>query len=665
MKSSKLLASALTLLSITTALDAKHNRQIVAFGNSETDTGNTPFGELSIPIMGLSINHYANPESPYANGAQWISQLGNLWSTPVEASSHGGLNYAMVGAQTSADSAFVPLANVVGPPPFFPPNVQINIASGTIYIPSMRTQINQFLTQRKEVSKKAIVFLRGNFNDLFFDAFAPPVDPVADGLLAASDTVTNLKTLKKAGYRNQVTFNQIVNFPNAVVSGLGSTAFTNAFNSAVLSGLKKASLHPVVIDINSLVVDLLSNLPFYGFTGAGGNPVVGPSFGPGLGPMATLTGPNDTFFWFDGLHASALVDTYLAQYVYSLLEAPECWGHLAVQPFALMRGQNAVLRQELYPIVDICEGQLYPFISGSYIPDETAPFPYGKTPDTSGWNGTLGLAYRALPHWTVGVAGSYNQNFFEDRHKIGKCDFNLDSWVVSLLSGMHIDRGYLNGIFNAGFMKFDDITRHFSIGPKNWKARGDTHGMQYDVMVEGGWYFFRNDDCQMGPIATVEYQYAGINGYREHSASYNNLQFKHQHVNSFVTGLGLEALIWSPWKDSCAPGFSMKMFLAANEDWVRGKRHVQFRQQSLGGGAPWGNWPIYQERTFFGSGGISFTNTFKNGAIFTFGYRGNWGQNHMQEHNITASITFPVTKAKPICEEKPSLFQRLRGGGSK
>ena len=57
---------------------------IVAFGNSETDTGNTPFAELSIPIMGLSLNPYANPESPYTNGAQWISQLGTLWNAPTD-----------------------------------------------------------------------------------------------------------------------------------------------------------------------------------------------------------------------------------------------------------------------------------------------------------------------------------------------------------------------------------------------------------------------------------------------------------------------------------------------------------------------------------------------------------------------------------------------------
>ena len=649
MKYSKVIAAALTLVCVTSALEAKHHRQIVSFGNSESDCGNTTFGELSLPFIGL----YANAESPYTNGAVWVKQLGNLWNTPVEASFKGGLAYGMAGAQTSTDTQVTPFADVLTPPPPFPvPGIPIPIATGVIYIPSMETQVNQFLTERKDVSKKAIIFHRGSFNDLFFDALAPPVDPEGDGLLAAVDTINNLATLKKAGYKNQVTFTTPVNFPNPIVVGLGSELFANTFNAALLAGLKSTNQHPVVIDINSFINDIVGNLPFYGFTGVGGNGVV-PYIAPGLGPMSTLTGPNDTFFWFDGLHVSEAVQSLTSQYIFNILEAPECWGHLAAQPFAMMRNQNAVLRQELYPVAELCIDQLYPFMSGSYMPTESAPFAGGKAHDTSGWNGTFGFAYRPLKHWTVGVAGSYNQNSFEDHHKIGKCEADIHSWVVSLLSGFQKDRGYLNGFFNAGFVRFDDLERHFYVGPQNWKAKGDTHGMHYDVLFEGGWYFFRNADCQIGPIANIEYQTVSLNGYKEHHADYNNLQFKGQHNHSLVTGLGIETLIWNPWMHSCASGFTMKMFLSANEDWAGGTRHVKFRQRSLGDEAPYGRWPIYNKRTFFGSGGISVTNTFKNGVIFTVGYRGNWGQNHMNENSITANLSFPLWKTKK--EEAPKV----------
>ena len=650
MKYSKVIAAALTLVCVTSALEAKHHRQIVAFGNSETDSGNMPADGLSPPFAPVN---FALPPAPYSNGAVWVTQLGNYWGSPVTPSSKGGLNYATVAAQTS-DDGFYPIADVFNPlTATHVPLGSLGIPANVTFIPSMTTQVEQFLTERRDVSKKAIIFHRGDANDLFFDP--PPVDPVGDGALAARDTIDNLRTLKKAGYKNQVVFSgAAVTQPSTFLFNDAWFAFQNAFNASLLTGLKKVRLHPVVIDLTPFAADVLTNLPFYGFTGTG----IG-AFDPGLGPMLTQSGPNDTFFWFDGIHPSEKFHNLTAQYVYNILEAPECWAHLAAQPMAMMRNQNAVLRQQLYPIAELCEKQLYPFISGSYAPTEAAPFAGGKAHDTSGWNGTIGLAFKTLPHWTLGVAGSYNQNSFDDHHKFGKCEADIHAWVVSLLSGFQEDRGYLNAILNAGFVRYDDIERHFTIGPRKWKTHGDSHGMHYDVLVEGGWYFFRNEDCQFGPIATLEYQTLNIDRYDEHHASYNNLRYKSQHKHSFVTGLGLEALIWNPWRDTCASGFTMKIFLSANEDWANRTKHVQFRQRSLGRNAPYGKWPIYNERTFFGSGGISVTKTFDNGVILSTGYRGNWGQNHMNENSITANLTFPLWKHKkataPATTKKPAL----------
>jgi hypothetical protein len=352
--------------------------------------------------------------------------------------------------------------------------------------------------------------------------------------------------------------------------------------------------------------------------------------------MQTITGPNDTILWYDGIHFSELLQDLFSQYVYNILAAPVYWGHLAVQPFALMRGQNAVLRQELYPLSSLCVGSVYPFVSGSYTPQEIAPYTEGETPNTSGWNGTVGLAYRCLPHWSVGVAGNYNMNFFEEPDTFGQYTFNMNSWNTAFFSVMQMDRGYLNGVFNIGAIWFG-IDRKFSIGPQNWSANGHTHGIQYDLLFEGGGYFYQNDLLRIGPIATVEYQNVSINGYRERNAQYNDIQYKHQSTNSFVTGIGLEALIWGP-KETCFRGFSMELFAGANEEWIHGRRAVYFKQQSLGA-APYGEWPIYQERSLFGSFGLNVAESFNNGVIMHFGYRGNWGQHHMSEQNLTTNVT--------------------------
>jgi hypothetical protein len=323
----------------------------------------------------------------------------------------------------------------------------------------------------------------------------------------------------------------------------------------------------------------------------------------------------------------------------------------AVQPFALMRGLNATIRQELYPISDLCDYKLYAFAAGNYAPKLIAPHVNGKIEDSRAWNGTYGLTYKFCSFWSLGLAGSYNTNSFKQQFNQGKFHTEFRTWALSAFSGMEFCHGYINGIFNAGWLRFDHINRHFEIDSRKLTARGHADGMQYDALLEGGWYFWDYCNFRLGPIATIEYQWVDIEGYRERGASTNNLQYKHQHARSFVTGIGVESVIFFPcvpdccqetcYAQDCPPGFSIKVFLAANEDWVNKTIKIKFRQRNLDG-APFESWPIYKDRTFFGSGGINLSNTFLNGVIFSLGYRGYWGMHHMVEHNISASLICPL-----------------------
>lgn len=322
-----------------------------------------------------------------------------------------------------------------------------------------------------------------------------------------------------------------------------------------------------------------------------------------------------------------------------LEEAPVAWGQLGVQPFALMRGLNATLRQELYPISEICECKLYTFIAGNYAPEQRAPYINGRIRGSHAWNAAFGIAYKFFSFWTLGLAGSYNWNTFERRFKQGRSHTDFRSLGLSVLSSMEFCHGYFNGIGNVGWLRYDKIRRHFQTGPQKWVAKGKTNGMQYDFLFEGGWYFLDFCHFRFGPIATIEYQWDHVDGYSEHFASYNNLQYKRQDVDSFVTGIGLETVIFTSCED-CPPGFSVKVFIAANEDWVNHNRHVKFRQLRFVG-APFEKRRINQKRTFFGSGGINLTKTFCNGAILSVGYRGYLGQHHMAEHNVSVSALCP------------------------
>jgi hypothetical protein len=86
----------------------------------------------------------------------------------------------------------------------------------------------------------------------------------------------------------------------------------------------------------------------------------------------------------------------------------------------------------------------------------------------------------------------------------------------------------------------------------------------------------------------------------------------------------------------------MTLFLAANEEFLRSGRTIKFRQRNIDPDAPYARWPITEHWTFFGSYGLNMSYSWKNKAIFNWGYRGNIGQHGMFEQNLTANLTFPL-----------------------
>lgn len=216
-------------------VEAQVQKTIVLFGDSCSDSGNMP--PLGVRSS-TGTPFFAAPAAPYSNGATWILKLGNLWDTAVEASSRGGLNYAFVDAQTSIDTttyaklaSVVPSLAITPSPPLPAPAATLPFATCVTFVPSMRTQINEFVTQRKDVSKEAVILQYGGVNNYLQNVGQVPTKQI--GLSGAADLVANARTLQNAGFCNQVVFTAQ---NKTLVPGIPSADFAlfgNTLNSAL------------------------------------------------------------------------------------------------------------------------------------------------------------------------------------------------------------------------------------------------------------------------------------------------------------------------------------------------------------------------------------------------------------------------------------------------
>ena len=270
------------------AVRADRITEIVAFGDSLTDTGN----------VFLASGGTLPPSPPYfdgraSNGPLYVERLAERIGLPTLAPSlTGGTNYAFYGAESSLTGLS---------------------KDGT---PNIGTQVGLYLSGSPTPTPGTLFVLYGGANDFLFGGVTDPSVPVAN--LSAS-----ISALAAAGATRFL----VPNLPP-----LGSTPLAvGTANEAPLNALSAGFNSLLASELNRLETSLgisIAQLDIFGITRAamadpasfGFSNVTDPAFDPSTGSLAS--NPDEYFFW-DPVHPTRVAHRILGDRAATLVAVPE------------------------------------------------------------------------------------------------------------------------------------------------------------------------------------------------------------------------------------------------------------------------------------------------------------------------------------------------------
>lgn len=255
--------------------------QVVAFGDSLTDTGNASIATLgaypgsgyayrTIPGLPFQVGEFANPPAPGGPSGLWIDQFAAKAGLPdpqPALAPGGGTNYAVGGADTGTG-----LGNIT-------------------------YQLDTYLAGKTSVSSTTLYSFWAGANDII--AGNNPVN-------AANNLEANIATLAGDGGKYFLWLNMpdLGNTPRGQASGQASAlnAASMAFDAAWATDIQTLDKqYPgivlVGIDMETLFNDIVSDPGKYGITGA-------------VEPQGADL--NGYAFSFDGLHPTSYADQFIA-----------------------------------------------------------------------------------------------------------------------------------------------------------------------------------------------------------------------------------------------------------------------------------------------------------------------------------------------------------------
>ncbi len=143
---------------------------------------------------------------------------------------------------------------------------------------------------------------------------------------------------------------------------------------------------------------------------------------------------------------------------------------------------------------------------------------------------SVGIDYRFTDHLALGFFGSYAHTWTD----LQRGSIDVDTGRAGLY-GTYFDRDfYLNGIVFGGYNAYD-TTRQTLLG----FANGNSDGAEFSTLVGTG-YDFHFGNFQVGPLASLQYTYASLNGFTERDSPLP-LQVHSDSQDSLRTDLGLRA----------------------------------------------------------------------------------------------------------------------------
>jgi outer membrane lipase/esterase len=491
--------------------------QFYFFGDSLTDAGS--FAPALPPGTGKFTT---NP------GPVWAEVLAQRYGSTATPANQGGNDFAEGGARVTQ------LPGVPASPP-----------TGTATPVSV--QVQNFLA-RGAVDPKALYSVWAGANDLFFQ-----LGLAQAGAISATDVQTNLATaatqlvqqvaiLNAAGARYIVVFNlpDVGSTPFGRSSGQGATisALSSFYNSTLSAGLDSLHIDLIRLNIFSLLNEVVADPAAYGFVNATSPACTVASL---LCTSSTLVAPNaaQTFVFADAVHPTTAGHQLIADYVASVIEAPQKIGLLAEAPLQVEQANFRAIDDRMWSSLNA------PRVENKF--DTYAVYDYGNYDHSRDFGDgsdhmntlTLGGDVKLSERLLAGVAFGYS----EDKASFGDNGggFNLDEASITAYVGYGDGPWYAGASLGAGDLDFRNIHRTFPLGGGSRTESGDTHGTNVMARVLGGYWFNTSSNWLHGPFARLTYQQNKVYAWSEEGTSSTAMAFGHQQRESLASSLGWQA----------------------------------------------------------------------------------------------------------------------------
>jgi phospholipase/lecithinase/hemolysin len=270
--------------------------QIVAFGDSLSDSGNASIATLgsepgvrgpgyyyrSVPGVPYQVGEFTNAPVPGGPTGVWVDQLAAKLGVPMaQPSLAGGTNYAVASATTGGATGF-----------------------------DVGSQLNIFKAANSSgAPSNALYTVWAGANDL-----TPGANPIS----SADNLYHDILTLSSEGARYFLWANlpNLGKTPDAIQSGptlaAAATAFSAAFDlewATDLLKLQKDGIAVAGLDVGALFIQLEANPSTYGLTNV-------------TTPAMSVPGANpNTYLFFDGEHPTTAADALVSDAAFDALTA--------------------------------------------------------------------------------------------------------------------------------------------------------------------------------------------------------------------------------------------------------------------------------------------------------------------------------------------------------
>ncbi|WP_317933512.1 autotransporter domain-containing protein [Halioxenophilus sp. WMMB6] len=496
---------------------------VIFFGDSLTDSG-TYIGQPDIAgIFPIEGKFTTNP------GLVWSELVGAQLGIIVAPANQSGTNYAAGGARVSEQPGYPNSALV--------PFIQT--------APSVSDQITTYLASTGgQTDDRALYTLWAGANDLFAlqdgDA-AYNALPMSD---VAANMVDEIARLKDAGAKHIVLFNlpDIGGTPAAVADGPAAQAeasqFTDEYNQALFAELAAQGISVIVIDTYHMLQFQQANAAAFGITNTTDIACAGQPTSLVCGAGEYPAGADQTYTYADGVHPTSKTHEILADFVLSVLAAPQQVGLLADSSQVLRSNLHDQLRQQTRKGAATREQQqrnLWLAAAGSALERDAANNDPGTEED--GYQFALGVDFQVNEQWVVGVAVSANDSDSDYDRQAG--DYSISDVSLSLVGQWQQSAWYAFGALTYGKSEYD-TNRRVSLAGASFNVDGSTDGSNTSAMMELG-YQISFGVMTTGPIVGLLGQELRIDGFDESGEAVLTLGYGNQKRNSLVATLGWQA----------------------------------------------------------------------------------------------------------------------------